>query len=71
MLTYILYRNKSMLMSATSRKVQPEPDLHPVQNPEYAPVSNKQEWQPDAHLHPVQNPEHAPVSNRQKGPARC
>ena len=43
MLTYKLFKTKSMLLSAISRKGQPDPDLHPVQNPEHALVSNKQE----------------------------
>ena len=42
MLTYILFKTKSMLLSATSRKGQPHADLHPVQNPQHTPVSNKQ-----------------------------
>ena len=42
-LTYILFKTQSMLLSATSRKGQQDPDLHPVQNPEHAIVSNKQE----------------------------
>jgi hypothetical protein len=42
MLTYILFKTQSMLLSATSRKGQPDADLHPVQNPEHALVSNKQ-----------------------------
>ena len=29
-LTYILFKTQSMLLSATSRKGQPDPDLHPV-----------------------------------------
>ena len=32
-----------MILSATSRKGQPDADLHPVQNPEYHLVSNKVE----------------------------
>ena len=43
MLTYILFKTQTMLMSATSRKVQPEADLQSVQNPKHALVSNKQE----------------------------
>jgi len=43
MLTYILFKTQSMLLSATNRKGQPDADLHPVQNPEHALVSNKQE----------------------------
>jgi len=43
MLTYILFKTQSMLLSATSRKGQSDADLHPVQNPEHALVSNKQE----------------------------
>ena len=42
-LTYILFKTQSMILSATSRKGQPDPDLPPVQNPEHALVSNKQE----------------------------
>ena len=43
MLTYKLFKTKSMLLSATSRKVQPDANLHSVQNQEHALVSNKQE----------------------------
>ena len=43
MLTYILFKTQSMLLSATSRKGQPDADLHPVKNPEHASVRNKQE----------------------------
>ena len=42
-LTYILFKTQSMLLSASSRKGQPDPDLLPVQNPEYTLVSNKEE----------------------------
>ena len=52
-----------MLLSATSRKGQADPDLQTVQNPEHALVSNKQEEGPDPDLLAVQNPEHALVSN--------
>ena len=70
MLTYSLFKIHGMLLSATSRKGQPDADLHPVHNPEHTPVSNKQE-EPDAGLHAVQNPEHALVSNKGAWPARC
>jgi hypothetical protein len=43
MLTYTLFKNQSMLFSATSRKDQSNADSQPVQNPEHALVSNKQE----------------------------
>jgi len=43
MLTYILFKTQSKLLSVTSKKGQPDADLHAVQNPEHAPVSNKQE----------------------------
>jgi len=43
MLTYILFKTQSMLLSTTSRSGLPDVDLHPVQNPEHALVSNKQE----------------------------
>jgi hypothetical protein len=71
MLTHKLFKIQSMLLSATSRKGQPDADLHPVQNPEHALVSNKQEGAADTDLQPVQNPEHALVSNKQEGTARC
>ena len=44
LLTYILFKTQSMPSSATSKEGQPDADLHPVQSPEYAPISNKQEW---------------------------
>ena len=43
MLAYILFKTQSILLSETSRRAQPDADLHPVQNPEHALVSNKQE----------------------------
>ena len=43
MLTYILFKTQTMLLSATRRKGQPDADLHPVQNPDHALVSNKKE----------------------------
>ena len=42
-LTYILFKSQSMILSATTRKGQPDPDLQPVQNPEHDFVSNNQE----------------------------
>ena len=41
-LTYMLFKTQSMLPSATSRKDQSDANLQAIQNPEYAPVSNKQ-----------------------------
>ena len=41
MLTYTLFKTQSTLLSATSRRGQSDADLHPVQNPEHAFVSNK------------------------------
>ena len=66
MLTYTLFKTKSMLLSATSRKGQQDFDLHSVENPEHALVSNKWEGQPDASLQTVQNPEHALISKKQE-----
>ena len=43
MLTYNLFKTNSMLLSATIKKAQPDPDLHSVKNPEHALLSNKQE----------------------------
>ena len=42
MLTYTLFNTQSMLLSAASEGGQPDADLHTVQNPEYALISNKQ-----------------------------
>ena len=56
MLTYSLFKTQSMLLSATSRKGQPDAHLHPVQKPKGSLVSNR-EGDPDAHLHPIQNPD--------------
>jgi hypothetical protein len=42
--TYKLFKTQAMLLSATSTKGQPDADLHAVQNPEHALVSNKQKW---------------------------
>ena len=55
-LTYKLFKTQSMLMSATSRKGQPDPDLHTVQNPEHAVVSNKQEGPARSWLTPCSKP---------------
>ena len=41
-LTYILFKTQSMLLSETHGKHQLDADLHPVQNPDHAFVSNKQ-----------------------------
>ena len=43
MLTYILFKTQSRILSVTSRQGQLDSDLHPVQNPEGPLVSNKQE----------------------------
>jgi hypothetical protein len=43
MLTYLLSKTQSMLLSATNGNSQPDADLQPIQNPEQAPVSYKQE----------------------------
>ena len=41
MLTYMLFKTQSMLLSVTSRKVQLDADLHPIQN--HSLISNNQE----------------------------
>jgi hypothetical protein len=43
MLTYSLFKTQNMLLSATSSKGQPDAELHAVENPKHAFVSNKQE----------------------------
>ena len=42
MLTYKLFKTQNILFSETSRKSQLDADLHPVESPEHAIVSNKQ-----------------------------
>ena len=43
MLTYKLFKTQNIILSETSRKSQLDADLLPVENPEHAIVSNKQE----------------------------
>ena len=43
MLTYSLFKTQSILLSGTSRKDKLDADLQPVEDPEHAPVRNKQE----------------------------
>ena len=58
-----------MILSATRKNGQPDPNLQTVQNPVHPLVSNKQEG-PDPDLQPIQNPEHVLVSNKEEGLAR-
>ena len=64
MLTYNLFKNKSMLLSAMGRKGKLDGDSQSIQNPEHVLVSYKQRGPPVAKLQSVQNPEHALVSNK-------
>ena len=68
MQTYTLFKIQSMLLLATC---QPDADLHSVQNPEHALVSNKQEGPARCWLTSCSKPKHALVSNKQEGPPRC
>ena len=67
-LTYMLFNTQRTLLSATSRKGQPDPDLHTIQNAQLSATTRKS--QPDSDLHTIQNPEHDLVSNKQEEPAR-
>ena len=58
-------------MWATSRKGQPDADLHSVENSEHALIRDKEEWTVRCQLTPCSKPEHALVSNKQEGSARC
>jgi len=71
MLTYNLFKTQSMLMSATSRRDQPDADLQPIQTQSMLFSATSRKGQPDADLQAVQNPEHGLVSNKQEGSARC
>ena len=42
MITYRLFKTQSMLLSTPSRQVQPDGNLHAVNAPEHALVSNQQ-----------------------------
>jgi len=68
MQTYKLFKIQSMLLSATSRKGQPDADLHAVQTQSMLLSAKSRKGQPDADLHAVQNSEYALISNM---PARC
>ena len=71
MLTYILLKTQSMLLSATSRKGQPHADLQSVQIHSMLLSATSRKSQPDADLHAVQSPEHGVVSNQQVEIATC
>jgi hypothetical protein len=68
MMTYILFKMQSMLLSAmTGKATGPQmltSDLQPVQNPNMLLSATSRACLPDAGLHPLQNPEHAVVSNK-------
>ena len=70
MLTYILFKTQSMILSAKSRKGQPDPDLQPVQNPEHDLVSNKQEGPSGSWLTNCSKPRVCSCQQQQEGPAR-
>ena len=71
MVTYILFKIKSNAISATSKKGQPDNDLHTIQNQRVTLSATSREGQPDADLHTIQNQKHDFVSNEQGRPARC
>ena len=73
MLTYILFKTQSMVLSATNRKGQPDADLQPVQNKTQGMLLSvkSRRSQSNADLQPVSNPEHALVSNKRERPFRC
>ena len=71
MLTYILFKTQSMLLSATCMKSQPDADLHPVQDPEHALVSNRQEEPARCWLTSCSRPRAWPCQQQAGRPARC
>ena len=71
MLTYILFKTQRILLLATSRKGQPDVDLHSVQTQSMLLSGTSRKGKPNPDLLSVQNTEHAPVNNKQKVPARC
>ena len=56
MLTYMLFKIQGMLLLATSSTGQPDANLHTVQNPEHAFVSNKQRRPATCWLTPCSTP---------------
>ena len=70
MLTHILFKIQSMLISATGRASQMLTYILFNTQGELLSARSRKD-QPDAGSHPVQNPEYTVVRNKQKGPARC
>ena len=71
MLTYKLFKTKSMLLSAKAVRACQMLTYNLLQSPEYAPSAASKKGQLDADLQPVQISEHALISNKQKRPAVC
>ena len=66
MLTDILFKTQSRLLSTTSREHQPDADLQTVQNQVHALVSKSSKSLPDAHLQSVTKPRVCSISSKQK-----
>ena len=64
MLTYTLFSTHSILLSARSRKDQPDANIHAVKTHHMLLSATSRKGQSNADLHTVQNPEDTPVSNK-------
>ena len=71
MLTYMLLKTQSMVLSATGRNGQPNADLHPFQTKNILLSETSRKGQSDDALQPVQNPDHALIKNKEDWLARC
>ena len=68
MLTYNLSKTQSMVMSATSRRGQPDADSQPVETHSMLLSAPSRKGQPDADLHSIQNPDEGLISNKKEEP---
>ena len=66
MLTYILFKTQSVLLSGTSMKTGQIPTYILFKTQSMLLSAKSRKDQPDADLHTVQNPGHALVSNKQE-----
>ena len=71
MLTYILFKTQSMLLSATSSKGQQDANLQPVQNREHALVSNKEKRPARCWLTSYSKPRECSGKQQGEKPVRC
>jgi hypothetical protein len=64
MLTYILFKTQTMLLSTKSTKSQPDADLLSIQTQSMLLSATSRKGQPDADLQSFQKPKHTSVSRK-------